>query len=194
MVAVPAATPVTRPVVLTVAMLEALVAHVTASLVALEGATVAVSCCVPPTRSVAVVGETETPVTATVVEVTVMVEVELKLPSAVTALMVALPTATPVTSPDVLTVATEEELVDHVTAWFVALLGEMLAVSCFVSPTGTLAEVGMMDTPVTETVEPPVGFVTTTVEVAVGLEQPRTQSNESTSDIVLIPEHLAQVI
>jgi hypothetical protein len=64
-VALPAAIPVTSPEELTVAQFAALVDHVTAALVAFDGSTVAVSCCVPPTSSDAVVGLTLTPVTAT---------------------------------------------------------------------------------------------------------------------------------
>lgn len=53
--------------------------------------------------------------------------------------------------------ATPEALVDHVTAVFVALLGATAAVSCWVAPTTTLAEVGVTVTPVTETEELPLG-------------------------------------
>ena len=60
----PEATPVTSPVELTVAIAELLVLQVTLLLVALEGATVAVNCCVPATFTEAVVGLTDTPVTA----------------------------------------------------------------------------------------------------------------------------------
>jgi len=82
-VAVPLATPVTNPDALTVAMLDAEVDQFTAGFEALEGATVAVSCWVPPTKIVAVVGDTDTPVTETVAAFTVMVEAEVKPPSVV---------------------------------------------------------------------------------------------------------------
>src|SRR3954468_12557763 len=65
MLAVPMALAVTKPFALTVATAVLLDDHVTFLLVAFEGATVAVSCCVAPTVTVADVGETVTPVTAT---------------------------------------------------------------------------------------------------------------------------------
>ena len=72
MVAVPAATLVKSPEEFTVATEVLLDVHVTVLLVALEGATVAVSCCVPPTLSDTVVGLTETPVTGIVPDVTLI--------------------------------------------------------------------------------------------------------------------------
>lgn len=65
MVAVPAATAVTKPVALTVATAVLLLVQVTLVLEALAGAMVAVSCCVNPAAIFAVVGDTLTPVTAT---------------------------------------------------------------------------------------------------------------------------------
>ena len=64
-VAVPAATAVTKPLAFTLAIPLLLLLQLTFLFVALEGATVAVSCCVPPTLSVAEVGLTLTPVTGT---------------------------------------------------------------------------------------------------------------------------------
>jgi hypothetical protein len=52
-VAVPMATAVTKPLVLTVAFAVSLEDQVTFLFVALAGATVAVSCCVLPTETVA---------------------------------------------------------------------------------------------------------------------------------------------
>ena len=66
-VAEPTATPVTTPVVLTVANAVLLDVHVTFLLVAFEGATVAVNEVVAPATTLAVVGATVTPVTATAV-------------------------------------------------------------------------------------------------------------------------------
>jgi hypothetical protein len=74
-VAEPEATPVTSPLVLTVAIAPLLVVQLTALLVALVGATVAVSCCVPPTNIDAEVGDTVTPVTGTFDDVTVTAQV-----------------------------------------------------------------------------------------------------------------------
>ncbi len=65
-VAEPAATPVTKPLALTVATPGFELDQVTFWLVALLGATVAVSCVVAFTATVTVVGLTLTPVTATV--------------------------------------------------------------------------------------------------------------------------------
>ena len=74
---------------------------------------VADNCCVPPIKIEAVVGDTLTPVTK--IGLTVMVEVAVKLPSAVVTVMVAVPTDTPVTSPVALTVATAVLLLLQVT-------------------------------------------------------------------------------
>jgi hypothetical protein len=62
-VAVPRATPVTTPLVLTVATAALLLFQVRDVLVALLGATIAVSCCVPPTPSDRLEFERLTPVT-----------------------------------------------------------------------------------------------------------------------------------
>ena len=69
-VAVPAATAVTKPVLETVATLVVSDCHVTFLFVALLGAIVAVNCCLSPTVREADVGLTITPVTA--IAVTVM--------------------------------------------------------------------------------------------------------------------------
>ncbi len=82
-------------------------------MVALAGAIVAANCCVLPINIEAVVGDTLTPVTK--IGLTVMVEVAVKLPSAVVAVMVAVPTEIPVTNPLVLTVAIDELLLLQVT-------------------------------------------------------------------------------
>ena len=73
MAALPAATAVTTPVELTVATAVLLLDQVTFLFVALLGATVAVNVVVEPTFTLALVGDTVTPVTGTVVELTVMV-------------------------------------------------------------------------------------------------------------------------
>lgn len=65
-VEVPAATPVTRPVLLTVALVASDVVHVPDLSVASDGRTVPVNCRVAPTARDAVAGVTVTPVTATV--------------------------------------------------------------------------------------------------------------------------------
>ena len=80
---------------------------------ALAGAMVALSCCVPPINIEAVVGLTVTPVTS--IGLTVMVDVAVLAPSAVVTVIVAVPTLTPVTSPLALTVATAVLLLLQVT-------------------------------------------------------------------------------
>ena len=82
-------------------------------MVAFAGAMVALSCCVPPIKIEAVVGDTLTPVTN--IGFTVMVEVAVLAPSAVVTVMVAVPTLIPVTSPVALTVATAVLLLLQVT-------------------------------------------------------------------------------
>src|SRR5437016_6076812 len=113
-VAVPAATPFTSPLLLTVAILVLLLAHVTVrpvSAVPAESFGVAVSCAVCPTVRLAVAGATATE--ATGIGVTVIPAV-LLLPSLV-AVMLAEPGAMPVTRPLGLTVATVVSPLLHVT-------------------------------------------------------------------------------
>ena len=159
-VAVPAATAVTSPEEFTVAIAALLVVQVMFLLVALDGATVAVSCCTPVLPIVADVLDKVTPVTAIGAVLTVMALDAVLPPSCVVTVMVQVPAATPVTTPVVLTVAIAELLVDQVTFLFVALDGVMVAVSCVVAPTFTDAEVGDTDTPVTATLPDPVVTVT----------------------------------
>ena len=68
-------------------------------------------------------------------------------------MIVAEPAALPVTTPLVLTVATEVLLEVHVTALFVALEGDTVAVKAFVAPTAIEAVEGLTVTLVTFTVE-----------------------------------------
>src|SRR5438309_873382 len=113
-VAVPAATPFTSPLLLTVAILVLLLAHVTVrpvSAVPAESFGVALSCAVCPTVRLAVAGATATEATGTGVTVTAALPA---LPSLV-AVIVAVPTAPLVTSPLLLTVATPGLLLTHVT-------------------------------------------------------------------------------
>ena len=149
MVALPAATPVTSPVELTVAIEALLVFQVTVLLVAFDGNTAAVSCCVPPTLIDVVVGLTDTPVTGTLAVDTVTALVAVKPPSWVVTVMVALPAATAVTSPEEFTVATEVLPDVQLTVLFVALEGATVAVSCCVPPGLSDTVTGDTDTPVT---------------------------------------------
>src|SRR2546427_775770 len=142
-VAVPAATPVTRPLPFTVATPGALLAQVTtrpASGVPLASFGVAVSCTVCPTCTLAVAGLTVTDTTGTGT-------------TAVT-VSVAVPAATPVTRPLPFTVATPGALLAQVTtrpASGVPLASFGVAVSCTVCPTCTLAVAGLTATEATGT-------------------------------------------
>ena len=146
MVAVPADTPVTRPVLFTVATRVLFELQVTVLFVAFEGKTVAVSCCVAFTETVAVAGITLTPVIGTV---TVMTLVAIFPPSCVVTVMVALPCARPVTRPVLFTVATDVLSELQVTVLLVASNGKTVAVSCCVEFTETVAVAGLTLTPVT---------------------------------------------
>ena len=145
MVAVPKPTAVTTPLLLTVATEASLVVQVTLLLVALLGAIVGVSVVDCPTFRVAEAGSV-TPVTATGFTVTAHVAVLSSLVSAVplvaVAVIVAKPVATAVTTPLLLTVATEVLLDDQVTVLSVALPGVTVAVSVVVWPTSSVAEAG----------------------------------------------------
>jgi len=149
MVAVPGATPVTTPSADTWATAGLVVLQVKARLVALAGSTVANSCCGVPTVTVVTSGSKVTPVTAT--GFTVMVLVAVKPPSAVVTVIVAVPGATAVTRPAVLTVAIAELLVPHVTFRLVAFAGSTVGTRAVVAPTTRLAADGATETLVTGT-------------------------------------------
>src|SRR5882762_805524 len=149
----PAATPVTKPLALTVATAALLVAHVTARplrAVPFESFGVAVNCVVAPTVRLAVAGLSVTEATGTFVTVTADVPL---FPSLV-AVIVADPAATPVTSPLALTVATAALLVVQVTARplrVVPLASFGVAVNAVVAPTVRLAVAGLTVTEATGT-------------------------------------------
>jgi hypothetical protein len=147
----PMETPVTNPSVFTVTIPLSDELQVTVLLEALTGNTVAVSCCVPATLIVAVVGLTDTDVAGT--GVTVIALVVVKPPSCVVTVIVADPIETAVTRPVALTVATElfDEL--HVTILFVASAGCTSAESCCVPPTIIEAVEGLTPTEDTCTTE-----------------------------------------
>ena len=152
--ALPVATPVTRPALVTVATDVLFELQLTVLLVAFEGEMVAVSCWVPFTGMLAEVGFTVTPVTGIIVVLTVMTLVAVLPPSCVVTVMVALPTATPVTKPELLTVATDVLPELQLTVLLVAFEGETVAVNCCVAFTDRLAEVGLTLTPDTGIVVP----------------------------------------
>src|SRR6266568_4036511 len=156
----PGATPVTSPLPLTVATPGASVDQVIArpeSGLPLASSGVAVSCCVPPTRIVALVGLKLTDATGTM---TVIAALPL-LPSLV-AVMVAVPAASAVTSPLPFTVATPGASLDQVIVRpesGLPLASSGVAVSCWVPPTTIVAAVGL-------TVSDATGIVTVTAAVA----------------------------
>ena len=151
-VALPAATAVTVPLFETVATEVLLEVHVTVLFAASLGVTVAVRLPVAPTLSVSVVGLSVMPVTAIVWVLTLTLQVLLKPPSAVVAVIVALPTATAVTVPLIETVAMELLLEVYVMLLFVALLGVTVAVRLPDAPTFSVNVVGLSVMPVTLTV------------------------------------------
>jgi len=153
MVAEPTATPLTTPLLETVATAALSLAHVTVrpvSVLPFASFSVAVSATVRPTATLAVAGLTVTVATGTCT--TVIVALPL-CPSHV-AVIVAEPATFPVTSPFELTVATAVLLLAHVTVRPVnglpfASFG--VAVSCTVLPSSTLADAGVTVTLATGT-------------------------------------------
>jgi hypothetical protein len=97
------------------------------------------------------------------VEVTVIADVATNSPSTVVAVIVAVPTDIPVTTPLVLTVATAELLVLQIIFLLLALLGEIVAVKDVVVPMPVLAFTGLRVIPVTGTLT----MITVIAEVAV---------------------------
>src|SRR5712692_5776099 len=160
-VAEPNETPVTRPLLSTVATAGALLAQVmTRPLSRLPFASfgVAVSRTVCPTPTVAVGGLTVTDATGTA---TVVSEADPVFPSLV-AVIVAEPSETPATKPLVSTVATDGALLVQVTTRPLSglpLASLVVAVSRAVCPTPTVAVGGLTVTDATGTA-PGGGFVT----------------------------------
>ena len=164
-VAVPADTAVTRPVVETVATESELDVQLTFLFVAFDGLTVAVSCPVSPSVNDISDVFNETPVTEITFFFTVTLQVAVLLPSSVVTVIVAVPSETAVTKPLEETVATEGELVVQLTLLFVASDGRTVAVSWLDSPSVNVKVDLSSQTPVTE-----ITFLfTVTLQVAVQL-------------------------
>jgi len=148
-VAVPAATAVARPLLITVAtdMFDELqmTCVVISKLVPSEYAPEAVNCWVAPTRMLGLAGVTD--MEDRVAEVTVMVVLPEILPEV--AVMVAVPAATAVARPLLLTVATdgldELQMTCGVTSWFVPSEYVPEAANCGVNPTGMLRSAGVTE-------------------------------------------------
>lgn len=125
MVAVPAATPVTRPSLLTLAVPGAEDSHVTVLTAVSSGRMVAVSCTVRPTEMVASVVFSVT-LSASTGTSTLQVAVR---PFSVVAVITVLPAAFAVMTPFPSTVATSSSEEVHVTVLMVASSGLTVAVS-----------------------------------------------------------------
>ena len=133
-VALPAAFAVTTPEVDTVATLVLFDDQVTDLSVALDGVTVATRVWVSPTSIVSEVLFMLTPVTGMTRALTVIMQEAVLPPSLVVTVIVAVPAFFAVTTPEPDTVATVVLLEDHVTFWFVALDGAIVAIRLCVSP------------------------------------------------------------
>ena len=141
-----------------------------------------------------------TPVTLMVGTLTVTLHVALCPPSAVVAVIVAVPTETALTTPPS-TVATLELLVVHTTVLSVALLGDTVALSVRLSPTSMAAEVLSRATPVTSmdpvTVTSHVALyppsVVVAVMVAVPAETAETFPLLTVATLALLVDHLTVV-
>src|SRR5437867_644751 len=144
-VAAPTAPPVTSPVADTVAIAAFELAQLTTrplSGLPLASFGVAVSCLVPPPYRLGAVGLTVTDATGTFATVTLAVPL---CPSLV-AVIVAAPTATPLTSPETDTVAIAAFALAHVTTRPVSALPAAsfgVALSCCVEPTAMVADSGL---------------------------------------------------
>ena len=145
MVAEPMVTPDTKPLLLTVATVVALLDHVIErpdTVLPAESLGVAVSCTVFPVATLADAGLTTTEATGTIAAV--IVDVPLLPPLA--AVIVAEPALLAVTSPLPLTFAIVVSLLDHTMVWPVSGLPAEsfgVAASCTVCPTNRLAAAGL---------------------------------------------------
>src|SRR3989442_3351673 len=154
-VAAPTATPVTNPLALTVAAAGLLLAHVTTrpdSGVPFASCGVAVNCTVLPVTTVADPGLTDTDATG----ISAIVTDDVPFCPSLVAVIVAAPTATPVTTPLALTVAAAGLLDTHVTTRpdsGLPLASCGVAVSCTVCPTCRLAVAGLTVTDPTDTLD-----------------------------------------
>ena len=148
-VAVPGVFAVTTPEDETVATEVLFEVQVTDLSVAFEGLTVAVSVWLSPSVIVRLVLSRLTPVTDITFALTVTVHVAVLLPSFVLTVIVAVPGVFAVTTPEDETVATVVLFEVQVTDLSVALLGETVAVSVWVSPSVIFKDVLSRLTPVT---------------------------------------------
>src|SRR5699024_1206273 len=148
-VAEPAFTPVTLPLPSMVNVSGLPDFQATFLLVALPGATVALSCAVAPSSTDNSVLSNLTPVTATAGSLTVTLVCADLLPSLVPTLMLAVPGATAVTTPLLSTVATFSLSLAQFKPLLVASVGATVAFSVAVLPVSSDNVVLSSDTPVT---------------------------------------------
>ena len=147
--AFPSATPVITPFSSTVAIASLLLLQLIFLLVAFSGVIVAVNCFVLPVSSVVDVLSSEMSVTAT--SLTVTSQDAVKLPSIVVTVIVAVPSAIPLTFPSSVTVATDVSLLLQDTVLTLASSGVIVAESCTSSPIAISFVAGSITTPVTAT-------------------------------------------
>ena len=202
-IAEPTAFAVTVPLEETVATEVLFEAQDTDLLVALDGVTVAVNVWVSPTVIVIEVLLRLTPVTETVALETVTEHVAFLAPSFVVTVIVAVPAAFAVTTPEEETVATEDLFDDQVTDLSVALDGVTVAVSVCLSPTVKERDVLSRLTPVTETVAaetlteqvavfPPSFVVAVTFAVPAALAV-TTPEEDTVATEVLLDDHVTDL-
>ena len=134
MVHEPDALAVTVPFKFTDAMLVFELLHVTDLLVALLGVIFAESEYVSPVNKDSEDGDTDTPVTYTLLSTVALIDDDTLDPSVLVAVIVHVPSPTAVTTPDELTFATEVLDDFHVRVLFAAEAGRTVAVICLVSP------------------------------------------------------------
>ncbi len=146
MTASPGAMPVTRPP-LTMATPSLLLVQVMES-VAFAGSSSAVRFSLAPARISRLPGKTRMPVALIAAFVTVTLQVAVKPPSVVVTVMVAVPSAMPVTLPLLSTVAISPLLVDQLTALLKAFSGIMLGTRVSAWPMVRRSSAGRV-TPVT---------------------------------------------
>ena len=134
MVHEPDALAVTVPFKFTDAMLVFELLHVTDLLVALLGVIFAESEYVSPVNKDSEDGDTDTPVTYTLLSTVTLIDDDTLDPSVLVAVIVHVPSPTAVTTPDELTLATAAFEDVQLSVLLAAETGSIVAVTCLVSP------------------------------------------------------------
>jgi hypothetical protein len=149
MVAVPSATALTMPASLTMAVAGSLLVQAIAWLAVAAGATVMTRVAVLPTERDSAAMFRLAPVMVAAPDLTVTSQLALWPPSTVAAVMVAVPSATALTTPVSLTVAVAGSLLVQAIAEFAALAGAAVAIRVAVLPTERDSAAVFRLTPVT---------------------------------------------